>query len=286
MAEISILTRRATVKAKTRVFLIATLILVCTRPAAGQEPYRSPPSDVVAIVDATPTPVVSVSPDGAWMALTERRAYPSIAQLAEPALGLAGVRFNPRTNGDDQPPLGVAIKLIRVSDAREWQLELPEGVQLTYPFWSHDSRHLAFTNTTDEGVELWVASIDSKRATRLTGPELNAVTGRPCEWQSGSQALLCALVPAERGDAPQALRAPTGPTIQAAGGGQQAPVRTYQNLLQSPFDEVLFDYYFTAQLARVDLKGGRQMIGEPAIFNSVAAAPDGGHFLGRCRSAA
>ncbi len=266
-------------KTTTQLILIAALFTASVQLAAGQDPYRSPPSDVIAIVDAAPTPVVSVSPDGAWMALTERRAYPSIAQLAEPALGLAGVRFNPRTNGDDQPPLGMAIKLIRLSDAREWQLTLPEDVQLTYPFWSHDGRHLAFTNTTDQGVELWVASIDSKQAKRLTGPELNAVTGRACEWLSGSQALLCALVAADRGEAPQASPAPTGPTIQAAGGGQQAPVRTYQNLLQSPFDERLFEYYFTAQLARIDLSGARQPIGEPAIFNSVTAAPDGRHVL-------
>jgi dipeptidyl aminopeptidase/acylaminoacyl peptidase len=260
--------------------LAAVLALILTAGLArAQEPYRRPPQDVVDIVGAPPTPSVNISPDGAWMALTDRRAYPSIAQLAEPALGLAGVRFNPRTNGDDQPPLGVAIRLVRISDGQEWTIELPDDVQLTNPFWSQDSRHLAFTNTSDTGVELWLASVDSKQARRLTGPELMAATGRPCRWMPDSDALLCGLIPADRGAAPQRPRAPVGPTIQEAGGGQRANVRTYQNLLQDPFDEMLFEYYFTAQLVLIDLEGERAPLGKPAIFAEINPAPDGGHIL-------
>jgi dipeptidyl aminopeptidase/acylaminoacyl peptidase len=246
--------------------------------SAAQEPYQTPPQDIVDIVSAPPTPVVSVSPDGAWMSLTERRAYPTIAQLAEPTLGLAGIRFNTVTNGDDQPPLGTAIKLVRLEDGREWAIELPESVQLTYPFWAPDGRHLAFTNTVDDGVELWVADVDSKQARRLTGPELMAARGWPCQWMPGSEALACQLIPSDRGAAPQRPRAPIGPTIQEA-GGRRAPVRTYQNLLKSPFDEQLLDYYFTAQLALIPLDGERQLFGEPAIFNDIDPAPDGAHLL-------
>ncbi|MEE8148419.1 MAG: prolyl oligopeptidase family serine peptidase, partial [Longimicrobiales bacterium] len=247
-------------------------LVLTTGSAFGQEPYRTPPPDVVAIVDASPTPIVTLSPDGAWMALTERRAYRSIAQLSEPALGLAGIRFNPRTNGDDQPPLGIAIKLIRLGDGREWTIPLREDVQLTYPFWSPDSRHLAFTSTSDAGVELWVASVDSKQARRLTAPELIAWAGTPCVWMPNSKALVCGLTPAGRSAAPEPSRVPTGPTIQEA-RGRRAPVRTYQNLLQTPFDELLFEHYFTAQLARIELSGERSPIGEPAIF--IATGPRG-----------
>jgi len=247
--------------------------------ASAQEPYRTPPQDVVDIVDAPPTPIVIVSPDNMWMALTERRAHPSIAQLAEPALGLAGIRFNRRTNGDDQPPLGVAIKLVSMEDGREWSIGLPADVQLTYPFWSPDGKYLAFTNTTDEGVELWLASAETREAKRLTDANLMAAIGSPCQWMPTSDALLCTLIPADRGAAPEPPRVPVGPTIQEAAGGQRAPVRTYQNLLKSPFDEVLLDYYFTSQLAVIDLEGGLLPIGEPAIFVDVDPAPDGGHFL-------
>jgi dipeptidyl aminopeptidase/acylaminoacyl peptidase len=271
--------QEATVNASARsIFAAGLAILLFAGLSAAQEPYQTPPQDVVDIVDAPPTPVVSVSPDGAWMTLTDRRAYPSIAQLAEPALGLAGIRFNPRTNGDDQPPLGTAITLLRLEDGREWQIELPADVQLTYPFWSPDSRHLAFTNTVADGVELWVASVDSKQAERLIGAELMAASGWPCQWMPGSESLACQLVPADRGAAPEMPRAPVGPTIQEA-AGRSAPVRTYQNLLTSPFDEELMDYYFTAQLAIISLNGERQLFREPAIFADIDPAPDGAHLL-------
>ncbi len=266
--------------ATARTATLCTLALALAAGfAAAQEPYRTPPPDVVAIVDAQPTPSVSVSPDGAWMALTARRAYPTVAQLAEPALGLAGIRFNPRTNGDDQPPLGIGISLVSTADGREWTIELPDEVQLGYPTWSPDGKYLSFTNTTDDGVELWTASVEAKRAQRLTGPELMAARGRPCQWMPGSEALLCQLIPEDRGPAPEASRVPVGPTIQEATGGQRAPVRTYQNLLTSPFDEALFDYYFTAQLALIDLNGERHPMGEPAIFADIDPAPDGMHIL-------
>ncbi len=267
-------------KATARVLFPVLWVLIITPGLASpQEPYRTPPPDVAAIVGAFDTPVARVSPTNDWLALTERRAHPTIAQLAEPALGLAGIRFNPRTNGDDQPPLGIGITLIALDHREEWQVELPDEAQITYPVWSPDGKQLAFTNTTSQGVELWLVSVESKRVRRLTGPELMAARGQPCQWMSGSEAVLCQLVPAERGPAPQPADTPVGPTIQEAGGGQLAPMRTYQNLLQSPFDEELFDHYFTAQLALIDLEGERQLIGEPAIFDDVEPAPDGMHIL-------
>lgn len=261
--------------------LVPVVLLLAFSASLGiaQEPYHTPPQDVVDIVDAPPPPAVSVSPDGAWLSITERRAYPTIAQLAEPTLGLAGIRFNPRTNGDDQPPSGVAIRVKRLEDSREWTLELPDDVQLGYPFWSPDSRYLAFTNTTGSGVELWVVPGGQSAPRRVTGPELMAAAGRPCQWMPGSEALACLLIPADRRREPEKPVVPEGPTIQEAGSGEAAPVRTYQSLLESPFDEEQFDYYFTAQLAIIDVEGDRQLIGDPAIFNQVEPSPDGEHFL-------
>ena len=38
--------------------------------------------------------------------------------------------------------------------------------------------------------------------------------------------------------------------------GRTAPARTFQDLLQNARDEDLFEYYFTAQLMRVDASSG------------------------------
>ena len=58
--------------------------------------------------------------------------------------------------------------------------------------------------------------------------------------------MLCEFVAPGRGATPT-MGVPTGPNIQEHRGGT-APVRTYQDLLTSAYDESLFDYYATSQL--------------------------------------
>ena len=63
---------------------------------------------------------------------------------------------------------------------------------------------------------------------------------------------------------------PSSPNIQE-NLGVPAPVRTYQDLLGSAYDEALFDYYATSQLALVDAStGARTPVGRPAIFQTFA----------------
>ena len=68
---------------------------------------------------------------------------------------------------------------------------------------------------------------------------------------------------------------PPGPVVQES-SGPSGPVRTFQDLLQNPHDEALFDYYATAQLALVDTRTGRVTpIGPPGIFADAEPSPDG-----------
>ena len=50
--------------------------------------------------------------------------------------------------------------------------------------------------------------------------------------------ILCTLVPEERGQEPEQPLRPVGPNIQES-IGNTSPVRTYQDLLQNPYDEAL-----------------------------------------------
>ncbi len=57
-------------------------------------------------------------------------------------------------------------------------------------------------------------------------------------------------------------------------------VATYEDLLQSPHDEDLFEYYATAQLVKVDSSTGTATpIGKPGILDEVTPSPDGSHLL-------
>jgi dipeptidyl aminopeptidase/acylaminoacyl peptidase len=72
---------------------------------------------------------------------------------------------------------------------------------------------------------------------------------------------------------------PREPNTQES-AGKVGPVVTFEDLLRSPYDEQLFDYYATSQLALVDAASGKVTpVGQAAIFQSVDPAPDGEHVL-------
>src|SRR5262249_51521909 len=160
---------------------------------------------------------------------------------------LAGLRINPRTNGPHRPPRYSTLTLLPLADGREHRLALPPGANPGFPLWSPDGRHLAFTNTTAKGIELWVADVPSGEVRRIPGVVVNAVPGPPVHWLADSRTLLCQTLPGGRGKPPPAPRVPNGPVIQQS-DGKAAPVRTYQDLLRDKHDEDLFDYYAAAQL--------------------------------------
>lgn len=224
-------------------------------------------------------PLVSISPTGEHMLLLETIRHLPIAELAQPMLRLAGLRINPRNNGPHRWPCLVSLKLKRTGDEGEVCLMLPHNARVGYPLWSPDGKRFAFTNTTTGDTELWVGESATGHVHRLEGLRLNTAYGAPFDWMPDNRTLLVGLVPDHRGDPPVAPLAPVGPNVQES-KGHATPVRTHQNLLQNAYDETLFDYYTTSQLALVGVSGGKAAtIGQPAVYPLVEPSPDGKHFL-------
>jgi dipeptidyl aminopeptidase/acylaminoacyl peptidase len=261
---------------RAAVSLCALLLLACG--VAGQG-YRKPTQAVLDVLNSPVTPSISISPTRDRMLLATGVRYPPISDLAQPMLRLAGYRINPNTNGRHLAPYFVALSLKRIADGTETKIELPPGAQVGFPQWSPDGRRFAFTNTVANGIELWVGDSATGRATKLKDLVFNAAYGEPVQWMPDSRTLLARLIPAARARLTPAPNVPREPNIQES-SGRAGPVRTYQDLLKTPYDEELFDYYATAQLALVDAEGGRvRNIGQPAIYDEAAPAPDGRHLL-------
>ena len=113
-----------------RGFSLLILAAMMVAPAVAQTPYKLPPKDVVAILDAPPPPVAIESPTRDALLLVEIRPYPSIAVLAEPVLRLAGVRINPQV-GCTQRTLqftGLSVQPLDGAPAR--RVALPEGTSI------------------------------------------------------------------------------------------------------------------------------------------------------------
>jgi len=240
--------------------------------------YRMPPPELAALVDAPRTPAVSLSPDRSTMLLMQPPSLPSIAEVSAPESRLAGLRINPRNNG---PSRGTAFIGLRLRDlaGRETEVRgLPSEPRIRNVRWAPDGRQVAFTHELLDHIELWVVEVETGQARRLLDEAVNAAYGSPFTWLSDGRTLLVETVPAGRGPAPVAPEVPTGPVVQET-AGEAAPARTYQDLLKSPHDEALFEYYATSQLMRVDLNGTTKPMGRPSLFRSVSPSPDGRYVL-------
>jgi dipeptidyl aminopeptidase/acylaminoacyl peptidase len=256
-----------------RLILVAFALVHLAAPAAAQDRYLDPPPAIAAILDAPLPPAVVLSPDRQWLVLLGRPSLPTIAEVAAPDLRLAGVRLDPATNGPSRGLSFTSMVLRHVSGSAERRVATPAGARLGGAFWSPDGARFAFTVTGDRGIALWVAEATTGQARELVGPRLNGATGAPCSW-SGANELLCRLIPEGRGTAPERPLVPAGPIVQES-EGREAPNRTYQDLLQSPHDEALFDHYFTSQLALVTLDGRLTSLGRPGIVADASPSPDG-----------
>lgn len=257
---------------------VCALLLLLASVVAGQG-YRKPPQAVLDVLNSPVTPSISISPARDQMLLATGVRYPPINDLAQPMLRLAGYRINPNTNGRYLAPYFVALSLKRIADGAETKIALPPGAQVGFPQWSPDGKHFAFTNTIPTGIELWVGEVASGRVTKIKNVLVNAAYGDPLVWMPDNRTLLAQLVPAARAKLSPAPNVPREPNVQES-AGRAGPVRTYQDLLKTPYDEELFDYYATAQLALVDAQSGRVTnINQPAIYDTAAPAPDGQHLL-------
>lgn len=263
---------------RIKVFTTIIISVFFLFPLSGDEPYKIPPKMIVDILDSPPLPDVSFSPDRNWLLLIESESMPRISDLAQPTLGLAGVRINPKNNSIfTGAPRRKGLLLKSVTSGKEIRIPLPPDANVSSPIWSPDSRYIAFLNLQSEKIELWLADITGKTRIILNSG-INGTGFSPIKWFPDSKNLLCLLIPKDRGNPPHPPSSPSGPNIQIS-DGKPSPVRTYQNLLKGPFDEKLFDFYFTSQLTIVEITGNKKFVGSPSIYEDFEISPDGRYIL-------
>lgn len=262
-----------------RVFASVAGLTILSASVIAQQGYKKPPKEVLDILSAPVTPTASISPTRDTILFATGLRYPPLADLAQPMLRLAGRRINPRTNGPHRFSYSVALTLARLSDDSDIKIDLPPGAKITSLQWSGDGKHFAFLNTTPAGIELWVGDSVTGKIHKLKGVAINGAYGDPIQWMPNNHTLLVQLVPAKRPGPPAESNVPREPNAQES-AGRVGPVRTFEDLLRTPFDEDLFEYYATSQLALADSSSGKIVeVGQPTTFQSVDPAPDGEHLL-------
>jgi len=241
--------------------------------------YKLPPKEIVELVDAELTPSVSVNPTSDKMLLLERPSMPSIEDIASDELRLGGIRIDPKTNGPSRSRYNTNIKILNIDGTNEISLKgLPPNLKIRNVSWSPDGKKFAFTNTISDGIELWMAYVESGEASRLTAGILNNAIGRTYIWSSDSKTLVFKSILKDRGAPPQKPFVPAGPVIQE-NIGTTAAVRTYQDLLTNSYDESLFKYFTQSQLILITLDKESKKLGNPGIISSFNSSPNGNYLL-------
>ena len=271
--------------------LLATLLANSTSGYA-QLTYKLPPQAVVDIIDAPRPPVEFPSPDHEWLVVTADDDIRSMAELARPFFKFAGLRVDPQSNSQVQSRFFRDPFLLRLADGVKRTVAMPAGSRLGVPIWSNDSRFVALPRYTDSGVELWTADTQSGKATKLTGPIVNAtliegyrqihraLAPLNIRWAPDNRHILVIRTVAGRGAPPKAPPVPSGPIVMDA-DHNFAQERNWEDLSKTPLDHDLFDYYCTGQMVEIDAVSGEQKpIGAPRLFiTPPAVSPDGRYIL-------
>lgn len=274
-----LLSTRFAMALTTTVF--GTALLNTAAAAQDAASYKTPPAALQAIVEQVRAPSVNLSPRRDLVAMVKTPTLPSIREVAQPELKLAGLRINPRTYSQSRFSFGEDLWLFDIATRKALRLTgLPQNLRLADMAWSPDQRSLAFTHVSDTSVELWAVDIAAKSARKISTAPLNTVYGRGFSWMPDSRSLLVRLRPAAQGAAPAVTIVPAGPNSQdAIPGGGVRQVVTLQDLLKNESDAAVFDHYTLVQPALIELSGKSTMVGAPDRFLGISAAPDGKHVL-------
>ena len=238
-----------------------------------------PPKSIIDLVDAPVTPNISLSPDKKHILILERSSLPSIEELSQPELRLAGLRINPFTNGRSRSNNYKSIIIQNINSGKQKKVKgLPKNSTISSVIWSPNGKQIAISLINGNQINLYLAETKNGKAKLLINRPLNTIYGSSVYWLNDSKGLIIKAIVENRGDEPKLNTVPKGPILQE-NLGKVSPARTYQDLLSSPYDEDLFDYYMSAQVLYVSIKGKMKAIGKPGIIRRAEPSPDGNYIL-------
>jgi dipeptidyl aminopeptidase/acylaminoacyl peptidase len=245
--------------------------------------YQTPASDIVAIIDAPPTPLAALGPGRRFAVLVHYESHPPVELLARPFLSLAGIRVDPAIAGRHRTRRLTGLSVLSTADGSIRPLELPAGKSVSVPVWAPDGIRFAFTVDEADGVAVWVADAQSASASEVPGLRVRDIlggdptsAGSAVRWTRDGASLLALGAP---GPVPQLPAEPIEPQVEES-AGKHSQMATFQDLLRTEADEDVFEQLATTAPVRVDpVAGAAVELGPPGLYYHVSDSPDGQHLL-------
>lgn len=242
--------------------------------------YKKPSAEIMALADYERAPSVSMDSKKEYMLLSYRNTYKTLDDLNQTEMRLGGLRINPVTNISSTVTYVNNLKIRKISAKNETQVSgLPANAKISNVAWSENEKKIAFTNTTNSGVELWIIDVASAAAKKITSDNLNANLGSPFSWMKDNETLLVKVLPKNRPaliDEKKDL--PKGPTVSVS-DGSKSQNRTYQDLLKNKSDEANFDALVTSELYKITTSGTATLFKSADIYAGESFSPDGNYLM-------
>ena len=244
-------------------------LLLIYFPLLSQD-YKIPPDVIRSLIEADPQPTISLTKDGDLGLVLNREGYQSIDELAKDELRIAGTRLDPVRYTSSRMTYYKSFSLLYINSGENILVDFPLNGKFSFFQWSPDEEKIAFTNTTDDGVELWVLDIKSKTSKKVSDRYINDILNSPFQWYNSSDELLVSLRSNKK--KPIISSVPSGPIIQET-TDQNAPSRTYQDLIKNKNDEIHFEHYASVELHKMSLNGSSEMI-QNGMIKDFDLSPD------------
>ena len=242
--------------------------------------YQTPKKSLLELIDIDVAPSVLRNSEDEIMVFLYRSAYKKIEDLSQDELRLGGLRVDPLRHIGSRITYYNKVEVTKLNESKTAQnvIGLPENMKLSNFQFSPDEKKIAMTNTTQEGVELWVLNIKTLFAKKIFEATVNATMGNAIKWINNKELIIKAL--------PSELKAlintnaslPMGPTV-TENNGSKAQNRTYQDLLKNPNDVFNFKQLSQSVLLKVNINGEYSTWLPTRMYKNIQLSPNGAYVL-------
>jgi dipeptidyl aminopeptidase/acylaminoacyl peptidase len=262
------------VKLKFIFFLGAFMAIV-----SAETGYKLPQQNILNTFDSPRNPYISFVPFTNIGLELNYDQYSSLEDISEEKLSLAGVEFSPKLNAPKEryPVIMMIFHDFEKNEKKE--VKLPENIRIRSYRFSMDYKKIAASYETAEGIQLMIIDVKTAEISYIQNVLLNDIfEDGGFSWLKDNKTIIAKVIPENR-KKPNIGRIPESPVIEET-SGKKSTMRTYTNLLKTTNDKILFEHYFTSQIALINTKNGKiRKITEPQIIDDISVSPDNKYLL-------
>jgi dipeptidyl aminopeptidase/acylaminoacyl peptidase len=211
--------------------------------------------------------------------LHQRSVYIPLEWLAEPIIRYAGLDIYEKSRARTRSSYLTSFHIADYDSESYTRIALPEDSAFGHEIASYDQSAFVLFEYKYDKVRLWYVNSQSLETKLLLDGGITQTLSNTLKWFPDNENILISMIPEDLSKPEPKSNIPTGPIVMET-SGNVSQNRTSQNLLQNAYEEDLFEYYASSQLAIINSKTGDiRKISLPGIISYADISPDGRYIL-------